>query len=220
MGVISEMSPSKFLERAVTDNPFDSSNEPLCERIIAGLSKLCIALRSQSWQGAGSQGLTPTQGQILALLHTRSQTGTRLSAVAAALAVSAATASDAVSSLVKKGLVARDRATDDRRAISIRLTATGQAQAVQAAQWPHFLVAAVDSLSPLEQEVFFRSITKVIRTLQAEGRISAVRMCATCKYFRARVHIEERRPHHCALVDAPFGDADLRLDCPEHEVAA
>ena len=202
------------------ENPFDSINEPLCQRIIGGLSKLCIALRSQSWQGAGPQGLTPTQGQILAILNLHSGEGMRLSEIAAAMEVSAATASDAVTVLVKKGLVARARATDDRRAVSIRLTPAGQAQAIEAAAWPSFLVSAVDALSPAEQEALFRSIAQIVRRLQEEGHISVARMCVTCRYFRARVYDDARRPHHCDLVDAPFGDADLRLDCPEHELPA
>lgn len=199
------------------DNPFDTLNEPITQRVITGLSKLGIALRSQSWQGAGSQGLTPTQGQILAMLRARPDGGVRLSEVAKGLATSSATASDAVSALVKKGLVSREQAADDRRAIAIRLTPKGQKQAEQAASWPDFLLSAVEELSEEEQTIFFRGLTKMIRKLQEQGKISPSRMCVTCKYFRADVYDDHNRPHHCDLVDAPFGDRDLRLDCPEHQ---
>lgn len=143
----------------------------------------------------------------------------RLSEVAAAMGVSAATASDAVSVLVKKDLVARERAADDRRAIAIRLTATGKEQAARAATWPDFLVSAIESMSESEQRAFFGGISTVIRSLQDEGIVAASRMCLSCKYFRANVCADERRPHHCDLVGAAFGDPDLRLDCPEHEPA-
>jgi hypothetical protein len=33
------------------------------------------------------------------------------------------------------------------------------------------------------------------------------------------VHPEAAEPHHCAFVDAPFGNRALRLDCAEHEQA-
>jgi hypothetical protein len=42
-------------------------------------------------------------------------------------------------------------------------------------------------------------------------------MCVTCRYFRPHVHSDPERPHHCAFVDAPFGDRALRLDCRDHE---
>ncbi|NER85352.1 MAG: winged helix-turn-helix transcriptional regulator [Leptolyngbya sp. SIO1D8] len=201
------------------DNPFDTLNEPITQRVITGLSKIGIALRSQSWQGAESQGLTPTQGQILALLRSH-PSGIRLSQVAKGLATSSATASDAVSALVKKGLVSREQAADDRRAIAIRLTPEGQQQAKQAASWPDFLLGAVGDLSEEEQTVFFRGLTKIIYKLQVQGKISPARMCITCQYFRANVYDDGDRPHHCDLVNAPFGDRDLRLDCPEHQAKA
>jgi DNA-binding MarR family transcriptional regulator len=197
-------------------NPFDTINPPLEQRLITGLYKLGIALRSQAWQGAEAQGLTPTQGQILAILQLRSRDGIRLSDVAQELAVSAATASDAVSALVKKGLVARTQATDDRRAIALRLTAAGELPAAQAAQWPDFLLTAVDELSPDEQLIFFRGLTKIILKLQQQNQIPVARMCLTCEYFRADAYDDRARPHHCQLVNAPFGERDFRLDCPEH----
>jgi hypothetical protein len=32
-------------------------------------------------------------------------------------------------------------------------------------------------------------------------------------------HDDRVRPHHCAFVDAPVGDGELRLDCPDHATA-
>ncbi|MEO0406975.1 MAG: MarR family winged helix-turn-helix transcriptional regulator [Cyanobacteria bacterium P01_A01_bin.135] len=197
-------------------NPFDTLNEPIAQRIITGLAKVSTALRSQAWQGAEAQGLTPTQGQVLTLLQSATGDGMRLSAIAAGLATSPATASDAVSTLVKKGLVTRERATDDRRAIAIRLTDAGLAQAQQAASWPDFLLDAVDTLPPDEQAIFFKGLTAIIRKLQEQNNIPVSKMCVTCHYFAPYAHKDGDRPHHCNLVDAPFGDRDLRLDCPEH----
>lgn len=198
------------------NNPFDTINEPISQRMISGLSKICTALRSQAWQGAESQGLTPTQGRILALLQPAAETGMRLSEIAEGLATSPATASDAVASLVKKGLVSRERAVDDRRAIAIRLTPEGLEQAKQAASWPDFLLDAVETLSTEEQTVFFKGLTTILRTLQEQNKIPVSKMCVTCHYFAPQVHDDPDRPHHCNLVNAPFGDRDLRLDCPEH----
>lgn len=198
------------------DNPFDTINEPISQRMIAGLAKVSTALRSQAWQESESQGLTPTQGQILTLLQSAPDAGMRLSAIAASLATSPATASEAVSALVKKGLVSRERAVDDRRAIAIHLTPNGLTQAKQVASWPDFLLDAVDSLTPEEQTTFLKGLTTIIRTLQEQNNIPVSKMCVTCHYFTPNIHENSDRPHHCNFVNAPFGDRDLRLDCPEH----
>jgi hypothetical protein len=80
-------------------------------------------------------------------------------------------------------------------------------------------LAAVDELTPAEQEVFLRGLVKMIRTLQERGEIPVSRMCVTCRYFRPNVHPDLSTPHHCAFVDAPFGDRQLRLECADHEPA-
>ena len=62
-------------------SPLDSP--PLDGRIAAGLHKLGLALKHQDWSRANEHGLSPTQGQILALLaadgtRTASEVGERL----------------------------------------------------------------------------------------------------------------------------------------------
>jgi DNA-binding MarR family transcriptional regulator len=189
------------------------------QRVIIGLCKIGLALKSHSWQDASQHGLTPTQGQILGLLHSKGQCGMRLSAIANELGVTAATTSDAVTTLVEKGLAQKTKAIDDGRAIAISLTAQGQKVAAQVADWSDFLLDAVSELSEIEQEVFLRGLIKMIHKLQDQQRISVARMCVNCQFFHPNVYDDSDRPHHCNFVDAPFGDRDLQLDCPD-QIAA
>jgi hypothetical protein len=78
---------------------------------------------------------------------------------------------------------------------------------------------AVGELSAAEQAAFLRGLVAMIRTLQERGRIPVARMCVSCTFFRPFRHDDRTRPHHCAFVDAPFGDGKLRLDCPDHAAA-
>lgn len=144
----------------------------------------------------------------------------RLSEIADGLAVKPATASEAVTVLVAKGLVQKAKATDDGRAVALDLTAKGQREADSFASWPDFLLAAVEGFSASEQEVFLRCLIKMVRQLQEAGQIPISRMCVTCQFFEPNVYSDSDLPHHCKLVDAPFGDRHLRLDCPEHVAAA
>lgn len=66
----------------MTQNPFDISTEPISQRVIVGLNKISLALKSHAWQDAGQKKLTPTQSQILALLRSKPESGMRLSEVA------------------------------------------------------------------------------------------------------------------------------------------
>jgi DNA-binding MarR family transcriptional regulator len=203
----------------VTAQSFDTLNEPLRQRLRTGLAKIGMVLKSQAWQDAGMQGLTPTQGQILAILSAK-KSEMRLSEVAHELGVTPATASDAVAVLSEKGLALKGRAADDARAIAITLTPTGQQEAGRVANWSDFMLSAIDELTPIEQEVFLQGLIKIIRKLQEDGYISVTRMCLTCAYFHPNQYLDGVHPHHCGFVDAPFGNRDLRIDCPDQLPAA
>jgi DNA-binding MarR family transcriptional regulator len=193
-------------------------DEPLAKRVTTGLAKVGIALKQQAWAEAGGRGLTPTQGQALALLRANPG-GLRMGALARQLGVTQPTASDSVAALQRKGLVAKAPLAGDGRAVVVRLTPDGVREAAAAAAWPDFLREAVGELSDAEQAAFLRGLVTMIRTLQEKGRIPVARMCVTCRFFRPFRHDDPARPHHCAFVDAPFGDGQLRLDCPDHAAA-
>jgi DNA-binding MarR family transcriptional regulator len=194
-------------------------DQPLDKRVTIGLAKIGIALKQQAWAEAGGRGLNPTQGQILALLRANPR-GLRLGALAEQLGVTPATTSDSVTSMQRKGLVTKEPTADDGRGVVVRLTPIGSREAAAAAAWPDFLLEAVSELSTDEQAAFLRALVAMIRTLQEQGRIPVARMCVSCRFFRPFMHDDPVRPHHCAFVDAPFGDGELRLDCPDHITAS
>lgn len=192
----------------------------MARQLSAGLAKLGMALKSKAWQEAAPRNLTPTQAQILTILQAQA-TPARLSAIAERLSVTLPTASDAVSTLERKGLVLKTRAEDDARAVAITLSVKGKREAWRIASWPDFLAAAVDVLAAEERGVFMKVLTKMIRTLQSQGDIPVSGMCVTCTHFRPHVYPNSpEAPHHCMLVDAPFGDRALRIECPEHTPAS
>ncbi len=191
------------------------SEKSIVDHITAGLGKIAAALRNQAWEGGSERKLTPTQGQILVLLAEREGQSVRLNDVASALCLSAATVSDSVITLVEKRLVKKERSAEDQRALVLTLTAAGRREAQQTAGWTEVVEAGVKALTPDEQAVFLRGLTKVIHSLQAQGVISVARMCAGCTYFQPYVHTDTAKPHHCGLVNKPLGEGQLRLDCPD-----
>jgi DNA-binding MarR family transcriptional regulator len=196
---------------------FARASGPLSERLATGLAKVSLALKHEARRDANSRGLSATQAQALLLLTRGPATPGRL---AEELGIGAATTSEALGALVAKGLVRRDPSPADGRSRTVALTAAGRRRARDLADWPDVLREAIDALSPEEQASLLGAIVKLIVVLQARGRIPVARMCATCRFFRPNVHDDPARPHHCAFVDAPFGEPHLRVDCEDHEPAA
>ena len=184
------------------------------EQVAAGFFQLGLYLRSKQWRNAERSGLTSTQISILGFLKRRGPN--RVMALARLVGITEATASRAISTLERKGLVEKRADPDDGRATRISLTATGIRLLSRQSEFPEALLAALAGLDPIESTVLHRVLSKIILHLQETGAIEPQRMCCTCRFFRPYVHSDAVRPHHCEFVDAPFGSVSLRVDCGDH----
>lgn len=189
--------------------------DEVSNKLLGGLNRISLAMRSAAWGEATESGLTPTQSQILAFIAARGTQSPRSGDAADALGITPQTASVAIAALVQKGLVVKAPDMNDRRAASLRLTRQGEVAARVATQWPDFLSNAMQELDGAERQIFVRILTKLIRRLQVDGEIVAQRLCVTCAHFQS----SHGAPYHCSLFNQDMGDVDLRLDCAEHRAA-
>jgi DNA-binding MarR family transcriptional regulator len=186
------------------------------DQIATGFGRLAAFWRASRWQETAAHGLHPTQAEILQRVAARPE---RPADLARALGVTPASLSDSVSALVAKGLVGRRPDPADGRAHQVAPTAAGLALAARLPGAPAILRAQIAALPGHERAALLRTLTRLIRGLQQARAIPVQRMCATCTHFRPHAHDDPARPHHCAFVDAAFGDAALRLDCGDHDAA-
>lgn len=195
--------------------------DEVSSKLLSGLNRIGLAMRSAAWGDASESGLTPTQSQILAFIAARSAQNPRSGDAADALGITPQTASVAIAALVAKGLLTKAPDPSDRRALSLTLTRQGESAARVAVQWPDFLINAVQDLDEAERKLFLRILIKLIRRLQVDKQIVPQRLCVTCVHFRPNAHPDNPAgAHHCALVGAPLAESDLRLDCGDHRAAA
>lgn len=187
----------------------------LKEQISFGLARLAALARQDDWRAGELEGLTPTQGDILRLLLQRPD-GLRLTALAAQLQISQPTASDAVAALVRKDFAQKHADPDDARALLLRVTRAGRALAKR---WPLSFCAVVEAIPATDQAALLGIVMRAIENLQRQGAIAPQRMCHSCRYFVPNAHPGRARAHHCRFINAAIGEADLRVDCAEHEAA-
>jgi DNA-binding MarR family transcriptional regulator len=188
------------------------------DQIALALARIGTVMKSLAWDMAEPLGINPTQGQILAHLAARGPS--RVSDLAAWLGVSQPTLSDAAAALLRKGMLERRPDPRDGRAVRLDLTERGIAVAEMVGSPSPVMLSALEQLSPHDRDGMQRGLLGLIRALQIAQAIPVQRMCVTCAHFRPHAHDDAARPHHCAFVDAAFGDAALRIDCGDHETAA
>ena len=195
--------------------------DEVSNKLLGGLNRIGLAMRSAAWGEATESGLTPTQSQILAFISARGAAqGPRSGDAADALGITPQTASVAIAALVQKGLVIKAPDLNDRRAASLRLTREGEVAARVATQWPDFLTNAMEELDSGERQAFLRILVKLIRRLQVDGEIVPQRLCVTCAHFQPNPQPSRSgTPYHCLFFNMAMNDIDLRLDCAEHRPA-
>jgi DNA-binding MarR family transcriptional regulator len=187
------------------------------ERLAAALERVEHALRVQMWDAAKRHRLTPTQLQVLLRLASDPAERRRVGALAAVLDVAHPTVSDAVTVLERKGLVEREQ---PGHRSTLALSRQGRAVAADLASWQERTRIQLARLPADDKRAALRVVLGMIAGLHREGAITVARMCVTCRFFRRGQHPCSARPHHCALLDTPLGDAELRLDCPDHQPEA
>lgn len=190
--------------------------EPLPDRLVTGLSKIGLAMKSRAWRRKGRQGIGPLQIQVLTFLRSRPNQSATVSTIARELSVKLPTASEVIRTLEQKRLVRRRRREIDNRVVTVHLTSLGAKAGHVENRWPEILASATENLSTQEQVSLLISLVKLIRALQLQGEIPVARMCVSCEHFRSHVYAESDHPHHCDFYNAAFGDQAFRLDCPEY----
>ncbi len=197
-----------------------SQSDDLAARLVAGLHKVGLAMKSRPWRRTGMAGIGPLQVQVLRFLHSMPKGTATVSAVAQELSVKLPTASEVIKTLERKHLVRRVRSESDNRVVTVHLTPKGRREGRAASDWPVMMEAATKHLSRQEQVSLLQILVKLIRALQLKGEVQVARMCVSCQYFSPNAHPGSEDPHHCNFVDAPFGNRLLRIDCPDYVAAS
>jgi len=196
------------------------TGDALVVRLVAGLHKIGLAMKTRPWRRTGMAGIGPLQVQVLRALCSTAKGAATVSAVARELSVKLPTASEVIKTLEEKHLVRRVRSDVDNRVVTVHLTAKGRREGRAVSDWPAMVDAVTKHLSQEEQSRLLQTLVKLIRALQLQGEVPVARMCVSCQYFSPNAHPGTAQPHHCRFVDAPFGNESLRIDCPDYVAAS
>jgi DNA-binding MarR family transcriptional regulator len=194
--------------------------------LATGLARVAVAVHvaGQSSGGLGGDGpgleRTLAQQQVLLLLSRRREVYP-LTDLSADLGMTAPATLTAITTLAREGLVSMAPAPSYApQDVRVALTAQGREQSPELLNWAADLLAELHNLDEFHQRRLLDLVTARIRQLQWQGDIPVTKMCVSCRFFDAYAHPGSAEPHHCRLVDSPFGHQQLRLRCPDAEATS
>jgi DNA-binding MarR family transcriptional regulator len=200
-------------------SPFqlDHQNKSTESRIIAALERISQAFRVLLWNESKEFALSPIQVQVLIFLLHHSEEKRKVSYLADEFNMTKATISDTIKALDQKGLINKTTERQDSRSYVIHLTKKGIDIAERTSVFTRELQIPIDKLHPDDKENLLLSLMGVIHHLNRTGVITIQRMCTTCVHYKPA---DGRQPHFCKLLNKKIENSELRIDCPEHQLAS
>ncbi|MEO1049230.1 MAG: MarR family transcriptional regulator [Bacteroidota bacterium] len=184
-------------------------------KLFATIEKLGEVVRSLQWEKAKKLKLSPLQLQTLIFLKNHKAALRKPALIAEEFSVTKATVSDAIKSLLQKGLIIKEADPEDSRSTFIHLSAKGEELSQELEQYPNSVLASINELSQANKETLLAEHLKLISSVQKAGIISSPRMCFSCKFYEG----DSENKHFCQLLKQKLALKDLRIDCVEHELS-
>lgn len=192
----------------------NEQNTKLDIKIVAGLERLSQVFRTLLWEQAKAQNLSPIQIQLLHFIHYHDAGKNNISYLAEEFHITKPTVSDAVKVLEQKKLVRKKESTVDSRRYSIALTKSGERVVRETEDYTAPFTGWVAQLLPVEKESLWKSVADLIRLLHQTGAITVQRTCFSCSHYT-----KKGAAHYCSLLEEKLRNQDIRIDCPEYELA-
>jgi len=164
-------------------------------------------------------GLPPAQWQALRYLADANRFSRTPGAIGRYLDATKGTVSQTIMALARKGLVRKTPDPADRRSVSLRLTARGEALI---ARHPVSEITAVAAaLAPETREALGAGLARLLDGMLARRNGRAFGQCARCRFFQSNASGGARAgPHRCGLLGVALSDDDAARICVEYERAA
>ncbi len=198
------------MKKSIFDQAHQHDDIP--NKIVASLERISEAFRVLLWNHAKVKKLSPIQIQILIFIAFHDDKLCNVSHLAKEFNLTKATISDAIRVLDKKGMIEKYYSATDKRAYNIDLSTEGKKVLAEIQDFADPVKAVLHGIDEAEQNLFFKTLSKVIYALNRSGILSVQRTCFGCRFYKKR-----KNDHYCTLMEKDLLDEDIRIDCAEYE---
>lgn len=187
-------------------------------KLVLALERISHIFRVLLWEQTRQYNLSPIQTQILIYVYHQPDTDRNITNLAQRLNLTKATVSDAVKSLVQKKLVKKLSDKEDARFFYLELTSKGKELVKKIESWGEKFRRNFNDI-PIDKKInLYETLLQILISFEEEGIINRNRICITCRHFQIQKK-NRKETYFCQLLNLPLQTEELRVDCPEHELA-
>ncbi|MEP0860621.1 MAG: winged helix-turn-helix transcriptional regulator [Ignavibacterium sp.] len=187
-------------------------------KLVLALERISHVFRVLLWEQTKQYNLSPIQTQILIYIYHQPETDRNITTLALRLNITKATVSDAVKSLVQKKLLKKFSDKEDARFFYLELTTKGKDLVKKIESWGEKFRINFKDIPTEKKTILFETLLQILFSFEEKGIINRNRICITCKHFLIQ-KTNRKETYFCHLLNLPLNTEELRVDCPEHELA-
>ncbi len=183
-------------------------------KIVVALERISEAFKVLLWQKGKEHGLTPLQLQVLLFINYHTPEKCKVNYLAQEFNLTKATISETIRLLTKKEFVVKQPDLKDSRSYSISLSKKGENTVKETSDFASVIEEPLHTMSVNRKENLYKDLRDIILMLSKSGVITVQRMCNSCRFFK-----KGEEQNYCLFLEKELKEADIRVDCPEHEAA-
>jgi DNA-binding MarR family transcriptional regulator len=176
----------------------------------AVLERLSRLMRAAEHDG----DLNPAQWEALRYLARANRLSNSPAALTRYLGATKGTISQTVMALERKGYIAKAKRPNEKRSVTLTLTAKGEEKLKQD-PWARLSVD-IDQLSGKVRRRLGQGLNELLVAELDRSGLRTFGLCETCRFFGDAGKAGSTRPH-CILLDLPLSPADTARICVEHQ---
>lgn len=157
--------------------------------------------------------ISPIQFHMMVMLRYFPDRVNTISNFARLLCVSKPAISEAVTYMVRRGLLIREARQGDRRYRVLQLTAKGRGLAEKVLGYHQQVVNHLQVLSVEDRTQLYASLLHLIEMMSRSGIVSGVWICNTCRFFERN---SDSGLHYCSHFDKQMSDRELEAFCLDY----
>jgi len=187
-------------------------------KLVLALERISHVFRVLLWEQTKKYNLSPIQTQILIYIFHQPDFDKNITTLAQRLNITKATVSDAVKSLEQKKLISKVADKEDSRYFYLNLTQKGKDLVKKIESWGDKVKENFKDISESDKTHLYENLLKLLISFEESGIINKNRICFTCSHFEVKKK-NNSKLYFCQLLNLPLKINELRVDCPEHEIA-
>ena len=182
-------------------------------KILKGLEKLARINRMFLWERGKELGITPLQLEIINFIGSHPPEMGRVGVIAREIGVAPPTITDAVKTLIRKGLLKKKEMKEDKRKKILYLTRRGEEITQKFSRWEETFLRYIQDIPYHLKSNVWKFLLQLILRLQKEGIISPSRICFNCENFMPGAKPHSSQPHLCLLTGIFLAEEDMEIEC-------